>query len=151
MVKWDDKVAAIPNNGDAECRINGEDREVVIERTDDINCVRVTVAGLVEVDIRVRPIGEKENKVHNYQMPADDTFAHLETRFRFTNLSDLVEGVLGKTYWPGYVSPVKVGVLMPMVGREDKYETSFLFSPLCKVCRFQKQPEVAAAGGIAQY
>ncbi|KAM1149010.1 hypothetical protein ACFX13_030299 [Malus domestica] len=151
MVKWDDKVAAIPNNGDAECRINGEDREVVIERTDDINCVRVTVAGLVEVDIRVRPIGEKENKVHNYQIPADDTFAHLETQFRFTNLSDLVEGVLGKTYRPGYVSPVKVRVLMPMVGGEDKYETSSFFSPLCKVCRFQKQPEVAATGGIAQY
>ncbi|KAB2614805.1 hypothetical protein D8674_021393 [Pyrus ussuriensis x Pyrus communis] len=69
----------------------------------------------------------------------------------FTNLSDLVEGVLGKTYRPGYGSPVKVGVPMPMVGGEDKYETSSLFSPFCKVCRFQKQPEVAAAGGIAQY
>ncbi|CAN6692436.1 unnamed protein product [Malus baccata var. baccata] len=151
MVKWDDKVVTVPTDGDAEWRTNGEDREVVVERTDDTNYVRVTVAGLVEMDIRVRPIGEKENKVHNYQIPADDTFAHLETQFRFTNLSDLVEGVLGKTYRPGYVSPVKVGVPMPMAGGEDKYETSSLFSPLCKVCRFQKQPELAAAGGIAQY
>ena len=107
MVKWDDRVVAIPNNGDAEWRTNGEDREVVVDRTDDTNYFRVTVAGLVEMDIRVRPIGEKENKVHNYQIPADDKFAHLETQFRFTNLSDLVEGVLGKTYWPGYVSSGK--------------------------------------------
>ncbi|TQD72629.1 hypothetical protein C1H46_041846 [Malus baccata] len=151
MVKWDDKVVTIPTDGDAEWRTNGEDREVIVERTDETNYVRVTVAGLVEMDIRVRPIGEEENKVHNYQVPADDTFAHLETQFRFTNLSDLVEGVLGKTYRPGYVSPVKIGVPMPMVGGEDKYKTLSLFSPLCKVCRFQKQPELAAAGGIAQY
>ncbi|KAI5322284.1 PREDICTED: Root cap [Prunus dulcis] len=151
MVKWDGEAVTIPADGDAEWRMNGENREVIVERTDDTNCVRVTVAGLLEMDIKVRPIGEEENRVHNYQIPADDTFAHLETQFRFSNLSDLVEGVLGKTYRPGYVSPVKVGVPMPMMGGEDKYQTSSLFSPLCKVCRFQKQPELAATGGVAQY
>ncbi|KAM5584078.1 hypothetical protein ABKV19_003780 [Rosa sericea] len=145
MVKWDGESVGIPTDGEAEWRIMAEGREVIVERTDDTNYVRVTVSGLVEMDIRVRPIGAEENKVHNYQIPSDDTFAHLETQFRFSNLSDLVEGVLGKTYRPGYVSPVKVGVPMPMMGGEDKYETPSLFSPLCKVCRFQRQ------SGLAQY
>ncbi|GLT46305.1 hypothetical protein SLA2020_200680 [Shorea laevis] len=35
------------------------------------------------MDVRVRSIGEKENKVHNYQSPAGDAFAHLETQFKF--------------------------------------------------------------------
>ena len=93
----------------------------------------------------------EENRVHNYQLPSDDAFAHLETQFRFKNLTDLVEGVLGKTYRPNYVSPVKRGVPMPMMGGEDKYRTPSLFSPICGVCRFQRSSEFAADGLLAQY
>jgi hypothetical protein len=111
-VSWDGEAVDIATDGEAEWRTNGEEREVVVERTDDANSIRVTIARLVEIDIRVRPIGEKENRVHNYQLPTDDAFAHLETQFRFSNLTNLAEGVLGKTYRPDYVSPVKIGVPM---------------------------------------
>lgn len=80
-------------------------------------------------------------------IPKKVDFAHLETQFKFFSLSDLVEGVLGKTYRPGYVSPVKIGVPMPMMGGEDKYQTPSLFSPLCNVCRFPGKP----GPGVAKY
>ncbi|KAJ6344985.1 hypothetical protein OIU78_007798 [Salix suchowensis] len=109
-VKWDGQtVDGVLTDGDAEWRANGGEREVVVERTDDTNTVRVQVANLVELNIK----------------------------FRFFNLTDLVEGVLGKTYRPDYVSPVKIGVPMPMMGGEDKYQTPSLYSPLCNACRFQ--------------
>ncbi|GAV66383.1 Root_cap domain-containing protein [Cephalotus follicularis] len=144
IVKWDGEAVSIPTDGEAEWRTNGEERDVVVERTDDLNSLRVTVAGLVKMDITVRSIGKEENRVHNYQIPDDDSFAHLETQFRFYNLTDLVEGILGKTYRPNYVSPVKRGVPMPMMGGEDKYKTPSLYSPLCSVCRFQRQSGAAA-------
>ncbi|KAF8039812.1 hypothetical protein BT93_B2121 [Corymbia citriodora subsp. variegata] len=150
-VIWDNEAVQVPTDGEAEWRHEGEDRTVIVERTDDTNSVRVTVSGLLEMDVRVRPIGEEENRVHNYQIPKDDAFAHLETQFRFSNLSDLVEGVLGKTYRPNYVSPVKVGVPMPMMGGEDKYQTPSLLSPVCKVCRFKGPTGRASVEGVAQY
>ncbi|EEF32101.1 structural constituent of cell wall, putative [Ricinus communis] len=145
IVKWDGEAISIPTDGQAEWRVNGEEREVVVERTDDTNSLRLRVAGLVEIDIKVRPIGKQENLVHNYQLPDDDAFAHLETQFKFKNLSDLVEGILGKTYRPDYVSPVKTGVPMPMMGGEDKYQTPSLLSPLCKACRFQQSQSTGIA------
>lgn len=128
-----------------EWRTQAGSRKVVVERIDELNSVKVTLYGLVEMKIRVRPIGKEENKVHNYQIPAGDAFAHLETQFKFSSLSDLVEGVLGKTYQPGYVSPVKRGVPMPIMGGEDKYQTPALLSPICKACRYQRSFETAAA------
>ncbi|AES88598.1 hypothetical protein MtrunA17_Chr4g0029271 [Medicago truncatula] len=148
-VKWDGESVIIPTDDDAEWKTNGDEREVVVERTDDANSVRVTVSGLLEMDIRVRPIGEKENKAHNYQLPSDDAFAHLETQFKFKNPTDSIEGVLGQTYRPSYVSPVKRGVAMPMMGGEDKYQTPSLFSTTCKLCRFQRPS--TSQGLIAQY
>ncbi|KAK8601831.1 hypothetical protein V6N13_058492 [Hibiscus sabdariffa] len=138
-VRWDGEAVNIPTEGDAEWRTNSEEREVIVERTDETNGVKVTVAGLVELNVKVRAIGEHENKVHNYQLPADDAFAHLETQFKFIQASPLVEGVLGKSYRPDYVSPVKLGVPMPMMGGEDKYVTPSLYSPLCNACRFKGQ------------
>nr|GMD14211.1 Root_cap domain-containing protein [Ipomoea batatas] len=143
-VKWDGETINVPTEGEAEWRVSTGDREVVIERTDDVNTVKMTVSGLVELAVKVVPIGEEENRVHNYQIPAGNAFAHLETQFKFFGLSDLVEGVLGKTYQPAYVSPVKRGVPMPMMGGEDKYRTSSLYSPLCKFCRFQRPSGRAA-------
>ncbi|XP_057782665.1 uncharacterized protein LOC131000659 [Salvia miltiorrhiza] len=137
-VKWDGQSVAVPTEGEVEWRSSGAGREVVVERTDDVNTVRVTVAGLVEIDVRVTPIGAEENRVHNYQLPSDDAFAHLESQFRFANLSDGVEGILGITYRPGYVSPAKRGVPMPVLGGEDKYYTPSLYSPSCKVCIFSR-------------
>lgn len=148
VVRWNGEEVEVPTGGEAEWRINLEEREVVVERTDDErNNVRVTVSGIVQMDVKVRPIGMEEDRVHNYQLPEDDVFAHLDTQFKFFNQSDLVEGVLGKTYRPGYVSPVKTGVPMSLMGGEDKYQTPSLFSPLCNVCRFQGKP----GPGVAKY
>ncbi|CAN0915761.1 hypothetical protein LINGRAHAP2_LOCUS29300 [Linum grandiflorum] len=151
---WDDAVDALTVRWDGEdvipmltdeWRVNAGERSVVVERTDDVNGVNVRVSGLTEMSIRVRPIGKREDRVHNYQIPNGDVFAHLETQFKFTNLSDQVEGVLGKTYRPDYVSPAKVGVPMPVLGGEDKYQTPSLSSPLCPVCRFNPAGGIAAA------
>ncbi|KAK3206019.1 hypothetical protein Dsin_020065 [Dipteronia sinensis] len=149
-VRWDGETVEVPTDGEEEWRVVKDGREVVVERTADTNCVRVTVAGLVQMDVKVRPIGAEENRVHNYQLPDNDAFAHLETQFRFSNLSDIVEGVLGKTYRPDYVSPVKRGVPMPMMGGEDKYQTPSLYSPLCNFCRFQRPSGFIAIEGVAQ-
>ncbi|CAI9105113.1 OLC1v1003968C1 [Oldenlandia corymbosa var. corymbosa] len=138
LVKWDNQLINIPTDEESEWRINIDKRVVVIERTDDFNTIRATVFGLVQVDTKVVPIGEQENQVHHYQIPADDAYAHLETQFKFFELSDTVEGVLGKTYQPGYESKVKMGDAMPVMGGEDKYQTPSLTSPLCKLCKFRR-------------
>ncbi|CAM8885332.1 unnamed protein product [Rhodiola kirilowii] len=140
-LKWNGETIQIPTDGDAEWRTNGEDREVVVERTDYTNSLKVTVKGLLELHVKVAPIGKEENRVHNYQLPSNDAFAHLETQFSFTSLTDQVEGVLGKTYRPDYVSPVKKGVEMPIMGGEDKYCTKSLHSTICKACKFQRPSE----------
>ncbi|WCJ40306.1 Late embryogenesis abundant (LEA) protein-related [Euphorbia peplus] len=140
-VRWDGKEMNIPVNGETKW---GDERKVQVERTDDRNSVRVKVEGLLEMDIRVRPIGKQENIVHKYELPENDAFAHLETQFKFNNLSNLVEGILGKTYRPDYVSSAKTGVPMPVMGGEDKYQTLSLFSPLCRACRFQTKSALAA-------
>ncbi|XP_077252660.1 uncharacterized protein LOC143892073 [Tasmannia lanceolata] len=139
-LQWDGQEVVVPTEGEAEWRIvsNEERRSVLVERTDETNNIRVTIDGLVEMDVKVTPIGEEENRAHNYQLPRDDAFAHLETQFRFANLTEAVEGVLGQTYRPNYVNPVKTGVPMPLMGGEDRYRTPSLVSPNCSACRFQK-------------
>lgn len=152
-VEWDGESVTVPTDGEAEWRARGVERQVVVERTDEFNSVRVTVGGLLEMDVKIRPIGKEENRVHKYEIPSDDAFAHLETQFKFSNLSDLVEGVLGKTYRPGYVSPVKIGVPMPMMGGEDKYQTSSLYSTVCNACSFKRPAGSSTTDGgiVAQY
>ncbi|KAK4356398.1 hypothetical protein RND71_025369 [Anisodus tanguticus] len=145
IMQWNGETVDVPTDGDAEWSVNTAERSVVVERTGDLNSVRLTVSGLLQLDVKVVPIGEKENKVHNYQLPANNAFVHLETQFKFFNLSKDVEGILGKTYQPGYVSPVKRGVPMPIMGGEDKYQTPSLHSAICKKCRFQRPSSVTTA------
>ncbi|KAF3455017.1 hypothetical protein FNV43_RR05465 [Rhamnella rubrinervis] len=76
IVSWDGESVNIPTDGDAEWRTNGEEREVLVERTDNTNNVKVKVTGLVEIHIKVRPIGKEENRVHNYRLPSDDAFGN---------------------------------------------------------------------------
>lgn len=77
-----------------------------------------------------------DNRVHNYQIPSDDCFAHLEVQFRFFGLTTEVEGVLGRTYRPDFENPAKRGVAMPVVVGEDRYKTSTLTSTDCSSCKF---------------
>jgi len=86
--------------------------------------------------VNVVPVTKEDDAVHNYQVPEDDCFAHLEVQFRFFGLSPKVDGVLGRTYREDFENPAKVGVAMPVVGGEDKYRTTSLLSPNCASCVF---------------
>ncbi|KAL5730089.1 hypothetical protein ACHQM5_002958 [Ranunculus cassubicifolius] len=118
--------------------------DVKVERTSNKNSVTVTLPDFVEISINVVPITEQDDKIHNYQIPSNDCFAHLEVQFRFIGLSTEVEGVLGKTYRPDFVNPAKAGVAMPVVGGEDKYRTSSLLSADCNACMFSPAGVVEA-------
>ncbi|KAI3995166.1 hypothetical protein MKX01_031968 [Papaver californicum] len=134
IVRCNGEIINIPTDGEAEWRITADGgREVTVERTADTNSVRVT------------QLGDEENRVHKYQIPSNDVFAHLETQFKFTNLSDSVDGVLGQTYQPDYVSPVNVGVAMPMMGGEGYFRTPSFLSPLCQRCRFRGKSKARKA------
>ncbi|KAJ0714176.1 hypothetical protein HanPI659440_Chr13g0486601 [Helianthus annuus] len=144
LVKWDGEEVTVPFDGEAEWKTDTGVRQVAVERTDDTNAVKVTVGGLVSIHMKAVPVTKEDDKAHNYQLPSNDAFAHFELQFEFPNLSNEVEGILGKTYRPGYVSPVKRGIAMPIMGGEDKYETPSLTSTNCKLCRFQSATTSAA-------
>ncbi|CAM6101365.1 unnamed protein product [Calypogeia fissa] len=107
-----------------------------VERTYQRNVVEVVLDKTLSILIQVVPITATEDKVHNYQLPKDDVFAHLDMQFKFYNLSESVNGLLGQTYQPGYVSPAKVGVKMPILGGEDRFITTGLLNSDCKDSQF---------------
>ncbi|CAK9136415.1 unnamed protein product [Ilex paraguariensis] len=109
---------------------------LVVERTAKCNSVTVTLPGVVEMAVNVVPITKEDDRIHNYQIPSDDCFAHLEVQFKFFHLSEKVEGVLGQTYRSDFLNPVKRGVPMPIMGGEDQYMTSSLVEADCKRCIF---------------
>ncbi|PIA35340.1 hypothetical protein AQUCO_03500022v1 [Aquilegia coerulea] len=110
--------------------------DLQVERTAERNSVTVTLPGIAEMSVSVVPITKEDDRIHNYQIPSDDCFAHLEVQFRFFQLSESVQGVLGQTYRPDFQSPVKRGVAMPVMGGEHKYMTSSLVSADCSHCIF---------------
>lgn len=112
------------------------DGRLSVERTAKFNSIMVLLHGFVEISANVVPVTKEDDRIHRYQIPDNNCFAHLEVQFKFLHLSDQVEGVLGQTYRPGYRSPVKRGVPMPIMGGEDKYKTSSLLSADCKYCIF---------------
>jgi len=145
VTKWDDSVDQLFFNFDNQAFVvprghlsvwNSAAGEVTVERTAESNSIIVWVRDLLEISISVVPITEEDDRVHNYQIPSDDSFAHLETQFKFLSLSPAVEGILGQTYRPDFKNPVKVGVPMPIMGGEDKYRTSSLLEADCRLCRF---------------
>ncbi|XP_009342433.1 uncharacterized protein LOC103934419 [Pyrus x bretschneideri] len=109
-----------------------------VERTSSKNSVLVTIQEVAEISVNVVPVTKEDDRVHNYHIPSDDCFAHLEVQFRFYGLSSNVEGVLGRTYQPDFKNPAKPGVAMPVVGGEHKYRTTSLVSADCAACVFTK-------------
>ncbi|KAE9592930.1 hypothetical protein Lalb_Chr19g0134411 [Lupinus albus] len=108
-----------------------------VERTSNKNSVRVTIPEIADIFINVVHVTKEDSRIHNYQIPDDDCFVHLEVQFKFYDLSSKVEGVLGRTYQPDFQNPAaKLGVAMPIVGGEDKYRTTSLLSADCGVCMF---------------
>ncbi|KAJ3674930.1 hypothetical protein LUZ60_005546 [Juncus effusus] len=115
---------------------NSLDDTLLIQRTGRVNSVIIRLDGVVEISVNVVPVTEEDDRIHGYNLPSNDCFAHLEVQFWFVGLSPQVEGVLGRTYRPDYENTAKRGVEMPVVGGEDKYWTSSLVSSDCKVCQF---------------
>lgn len=110
------------------------DGSIRIERTAAANSAVIYLSARAEIFITAVPITEEDDRVHGYRIPAGDCFVHLDVQFKFAKLSADVEGVLGKTYRPGYVSPVKIGVPMPVLGGEATYRTTSLISADCAAC-----------------
>ncbi|KAK4743925.1 hypothetical protein SAY87_010237 [Trapa incisa] len=154
--KWDAAVDLLQITYDGEAVPIGDghlaiwaaaDSGLVVERTAHCNSVAVTIPRTVEISVSVVPITEEDDRIHNYQIPDDDCFSHLEVQFLFFDLSERVEGVLGQTYRPEFVSPVKRGVEMPIMGGESKYRTSSLLSADCSYCIFSPELPKGMAGG----
>ncbi|KAL8505959.1 hypothetical protein ACS0TY_016986 [Phlomoides rotata] len=106
------------------------------ERVSSMNSVVISVPEIVEIGVKAVPITKEDDRIHNYQLPSDDCFSHLEVQFRFFGISSKVEGVLGRTYRPEYESGARLGIAMPVVGGEDKYRTTSLLAADCKSCVF---------------
>ncbi|KAF8026163.1 hypothetical protein BT93_F2849 [Corymbia citriodora subsp. variegata] len=120
-----------------------EARDIKVERIASKNSMIVTLKDMAEIMVNVVPITKEDDRIHKYMLPSDDCFSHLEVQFKFLGLSPKVEGVLGRTYQPDFVNPAKPGVAMPVVGGEDKYRTSSLLAPDCKLCIFSPASENA--------
>ncbi|XP_052185016.1 uncharacterized protein LOC127796725 [Diospyros lotus] len=109
---------------------------VSVTRTSDANRVTVEVAEVFRVNAQVVPITAEESRIHGYNITDEDCFAHLELAFKFYNLTDMVDGVMGQTYRRDYVSKVKVNSVMPVMGGAGKFSTSGIFAADCKAARF---------------
>lgn len=117
--------------------------QVRIERTSSKNSVVVNLPEVAEISINVVPVTKEDSKIHDYQIPDNDCFAHLEVQFKFYGLSSKVEGVLGRTYQPDFQNPAKLGVAMSVVGGENKYRTTSLLSSDCGLCLFAPGEEAS--------
>ncbi|CAN8301916.1 unnamed protein product [Cochlearia groenlandica] len=127
-------------------------KDIKIERVTMRNSIIVTIKDKAEIMINVVPVTKEDDKIHNYKVPSDDCFAHLEVQFKFFNLSPNVDGILGRTYKPDFQNPAKPGVAMPVVGGEDSFKTTSLLSKDCKTCVYsESETEVESVKSEIEY
>uniref|UniRef100_A0A803N282 Root cap n=1 Tax=Chenopodium quinoa TaxID=63459 RepID=A0A803N282_CHEQI len=110
--------------------------DVSITRARATNAVVIEAEGNFKIKAVVVPITEKDSLIHKYGVTQEDCLAHLDLSFKFKSLSRQVNGVLGQTYASNYVSRVKMGVAMPVLGGEKEFHSSSIFATDCAVARF---------------
>ncbi|KAK9755942.1 hypothetical protein RND81_01G061100 [Saponaria officinalis] len=107
-----------------------------VTRSKATNAVEIVLKNKFKIKAVVVPITEKDSMIHKYGITQEDCFAHLDLSFKFYSLSGEVNGVLGQTYASNYVSRVKVGNGMSVLGGEREFHSSSLFATDCAVARF---------------
>ncbi|KAJ8555490.1 hypothetical protein K7X08_012986 [Anisodus acutangulus] len=134
---FDGQSIILPNHEGAKWEpISSTTQGVSITRNRDTNSVLIEVEGNFQIKARVVPITEKDSRIHNYGITEENCFAHLDLSFKFYSLSGKVNGVLGQTYGSNYVTRVKMGIEMPVLGGEKEFASSSIFSTDCAVSRF---------------
>ncbi|XBI83014.1 hypothetical protein VPH35_091578 [Triticum aestivum] len=109
-----------------------------VKRADTVNSVKVDLAGVFSISASAVPITDEDSKIHSYGKTMKDSLVHLDLRFKFHSLTDVVDGVLGQTYRLDYVNKMNVTAKMPIMGGAPKYLSSGLFSTDCAVSKFQR-------------
>nr|CAB3475567.1 unnamed protein product [Digitaria exilis] len=117
-------------------------RGLSVKRMDAVNTVVVELDGVFSISANAVPISDRDNRVHQYGRKEGDSLVHLDLGFQFHNLTKDVDGVLGQTYRPGYVTKVDIKAKMPIMGGAPKYLSSGLFSTDCAVSRFHHHRHV---------
>ncbi|KAK6936186.1 Root cap [Dillenia turbinata] len=144
---WDDSVdrLALAFDGEPVLLPDGEGAKwsspslprVTISRSQETNAVVIEAEGNFRIKANVVPITQKDSQIHNYGITEEDCFAHLDLSFKFYSLSGEANGVLGQTYGSNYVSRVKMGVAMPVLGGDREFSSSSLFATDCAFARFK--------------
>ncbi|KAL9247301.1 hypothetical protein vseg_020745 [Gypsophila vaccaria] len=107
-----------------------------VTRSKATNAVEIELKNKFKIKAVVVPITEKDSMIHNYGITQEDCFAHLDLSFKFYSLTGQVNGVLGQTYATNYVTRVKVGAGMSVLGGQREFHSSSLFATDCAVARF---------------